>query len=73
MAEWTSEAVEKLKELYVETDIPSDSLIKKKDDLEKFTSALNSRLPDDEDFTSEEVATELLRVRKSGSLPPIRT
>jgi len=63
---------EVLKNLYVEFDIPSDSLIKDKDSLSKFTTTFNERLPNAPGFTDEEVATKLLRVRKSGNLPRIR-
>ena len=73
MGEWTSDAIEELKKLYVETDIPSDALIKSKDALSKFTSTLNSRLADQNSLSSEEVAGELLRIRKSGNLPTIRS
>ena len=73
MGQWTDNAVEVLKELYVETDIPSDTLIKKKEFLLEFTSKLNSKLPDQRDFTSEEAASQLLKIRKKGDLPTIRT
>jgi len=73
MREWTSNAIEELKNLYVETDAPSDTLIKSKDALSKFTSTLNLRLAAQKDFSSEEVAGELLRIRKSGNLPTIRS
>ena len=73
MAEWTNEATGELKRLYVETDIPSDTLIKKKDAISKFTSALNSRLGNQDGFTAEEVASKLFKIRKSGKLPTIRS
>ena len=73
MAEWTDFAVEELGKLYVETDVPSDSLIKDKNLLSNFTVTLNSRLGNDDDFNIEEVATKLLQIRKSGKLPTIRS
>ncbi|MBW8001174.1 MAG: hypothetical protein FVQ80_04035 [Planctomycetes bacterium] len=73
MAEWTSEIEEELKKLYVETDIPSDTLIKSKENLSRFTSTLNSKLTDHDGFTQEEVAGKLLKIRKTGNLPTIRS
>ncbi len=73
MAEWTIETEEELKKLYVEIDIPSDTLIKNKDSLSKFTSTLNSRLVDHDGFAQEEVAGKLFKIRKTGKLPTIRS
>ncbi len=73
MANWENDATEELKKLYVETDVPSDTLIKNKEALSKFTAIINSRLTNYDDFTQEEVAGELLRIRKKGNLPTIRS
>ena len=67
---WTEESIEELKKLYIETDIPSDTLIKESDSLASFTCELNARLL--KSFTKEDVATKLLSVRKKGNLPTIR-
>ena len=72
MTEWDSTAIEALKNLYIETDIPSDPLIKDKTALMNFTSVLNSRLSGANNFNEEEVASELFSLRKSGNLPRIR-
>ena len=70
--DWSNEAVEALKEQYVETDIPSDTLIKCKKSMLIFTQNLNSKLAN-EHFLEEEVASKLLRLRKSGKLPTLRS
>lgn len=70
--DWSINAVEILKNLYIQTDIPSDTLIKCKESLSKFTITLNSQLSD-ESFPEEEVASKLLRLRKSGKLPTLRS
>ncbi len=73
MLKWEYETTEELKKLYIETDIPSDTLIKDKKGLSDFTQTLNTRLSNMEDFAEEEVATKLLSLRKSGKLPRLRT
>ncbi|MCK5000928.1 MAG: hypothetical protein KAS23_15405 [Anaerohalosphaera sp.] len=70
MAIMNQKEIDVMKDLYVDTDIPSDSLIKQKDKLEVFTDKLNRSLSSK--FKDEEVATELLRIRKKGELPKIR-
>ena len=72
MAEWTTESREELKKLYVQTNVTSDELIKDKEMLSEFTKALNSNLLCSH-FTDEQVAGEILRIRKTGKLPRIRT
>lgn len=72
MGTWNSPEIEAIKDLYVETDIPSDTLIKDKAALVKFTSQLNARLSGEGVFNEEEVAGQLLNLRKSGHLPRIR-
>jgi hypothetical protein len=72
MGDWTKAQIEQLKNLYVEHDIPSDELLKDKAKLEEFAKALNSRFDNDAKFGTEEVAGQLLRLRKTGKLPRIR-
>lgn len=67
--DWSEKSIEKLKKLYVETNITSDTLIKKKDLLSEFTQQLNSALT--KNFF-EEVASKLLTLRKSKKLPTLR-
>ena len=69
---WSSSAVESLKELYVEFDVPSDSLIADEDKLIEFTNELASRAPELGSVSPKEVANKLFKVRKSGKLPTIR-
>lgn len=70
--DWNNSAVESLKELYVEFDIPSDTLIADENKLIQFTKELISRASELEGIDKKEVATKLLKVRKSGKLPTIR-
>ena len=64
--------IEELKRLYKETDIPSDRLIKDRTALDAFAAALNGRTRRNIAFSAEEVADQLLRLRKAGKLPRIR-
>jgi len=70
MVTWKSQENETLKKLYVEKNMTSDTLIKDKGALEKFTSHLILILQ--KEFRPREVAEQLLRLRKSGKLPRIR-
>lgn len=72
MSNWNTVAVEVLVNLYVETNIPSDPLIKDYSVLCGFTATLNSRLDSQENFTTEEVASKLMSIRKAGRLPRLR-
>ena len=72
MGTWNNPEIEALKDLYVETDMPSDNLIKDKTAMADFTSQLNAKLSLPEAFIQKEVADQLLRLRKSGKLPRIR-
>ncbi len=72
MEKWNSWSTDVLKKLYVETDVPSDGLIADETMMASFTNNLNKLIEGDVEFTAEEVAKELLRVRKSGKLPRIR-
>ncbi len=63
--------VDAVKSLYEENDYPSDRLFKNQGALSGFTDELNSRVR--ESFSSEDVASELERIRKdkvrTGGLP----
>ena len=72
MEKWDVEQIEELKNLYIETDIPSDSLIKDKTALANFTKRLNLKFGNNNNFTEEEIADKLLSLRKSANLPRIR-
>ncbi len=72
MRDWTEAHIEQLKNLYVERDVPSDELLKDKRMLEEFAKLLNSSLEDDAEYAPEEIAGQLLRLRKTGRLPRIR-
>ena len=72
MVKWEKEATQELITLYVEIDTTSDSLIKDKNLMSKFTGTLNERLPGQVDFTDKQVADRLLWLRKSGKLPRLR-
>lgn len=72
MEKWTNEQREELKKLYIKTNVPSDSLIKNAEALSHFTNTLNAHLACQSFFAPEQVASELLRIRKSGKLPKIR-
>ncbi len=73
MAEWDNTAIEELKNLYIETDIPSDPLIKDKAALINFTENLNSRLASKPNYSDEDVAGMLFKLRKKANLPKIRS
>jgi len=72
MKNWESDAIEKLKEFYKENDETSDDLIKNKDALDRFCESFNMRFASSVTFTSEDIADQLLKLRKSGNLPRIR-
>ena len=72
MDKWGSTEIEELKRVYVNSNIPSDTLIKNKDHLVEFTQDLNNALGTTSSFTEEEVAGQLLKLRKSGKLPRLR-
>jgi len=72
MENWGNKEVEILKELYKENDVPSDQLIKDKELLSRFVEALNKKVIQGKSFTDKEVASELLKLRKSKKLPRIR-
>jgi len=68
-----NEQVSVLKDVYRENDYPSDRLTRDSKALQVFARALGERLG--VPLTAEEVAEELLRVRKdkkrTGGLPPL--
>lgn len=72
MENWGSTEIETLKNLYQENDVPSDQLIKDKDALSRFVEVLNQRVCSGKSYTDKEVASELLKLRKSKKLPRIR-
>lgn len=72
MGEWTGDAVEELKKLYIETDVPSDQLVKDKNALDEFVAAFNTRVASEDEFSSKEVADQLFKLRKASKLPRIR-
>ena len=72
MGNWTETQTRELKDLYVEVNVPSDQLLKDKTALGTFVRTFNSRLDGKAEFTAEEIASKLLRLRKSGKLPRIR-
>jgi hypothetical protein len=72
MGNWTETQTRELKDLYVEANVPSDQLLKDKTTLDTFVRTFNSRLDGNAEFTAEEMASKLLRLRKSGKLPRIR-
>jgi len=71
MTEWSEQHVEILKALYEENDVPSDSLIGDGAALSRFAQEVNRRLGGAA-LSDEEVAEELLRLRKGGKLPRLR-
>ena len=73
MVTWKSVETETLKKLYVENDVPSDRLIKSSKNLARFTGTFNQHLDNKSDFTEEQVADKLLKLRKSGKLPRLRS
>lgn len=72
MEKWNADIIEHLKQLYIETDVPSDQLIADNALLTRFTNQFNEKIEAPGNFTNEEVAQKLLRIRKSGQLPTIR-
>ena len=73
MAKWSNNEIEELKSFYKENNIPSDQLVKVKSVLDKFTDKFNERFSPCQDFTSDEIADRLFKLRKSGKLPRIRS
>ena len=73
MAKWSNNEIEELKSFYKENSVPSDQLVKVKSVLDNFTAKFNERFSPCPDFTSEEVADRLFKLRKSGKLPRIRS
>ena len=72
MKNWNEREIEKLKLHYKQFNVPSDQVVKEKDILEKFTEWFNTKYVTDKQFSSEEVAEQLFKLRKSGKLPRIR-
>ncbi|MFH1370791.1 MAG: hypothetical protein ABII09_05840 [Planctomycetota bacterium] len=72
MKKWNENDIEKLKLYYTQFNTPSDQIIKGKDTLGKFTEGFNEKFSPNIQFTPEDVADQLLKLRKSGKLPRIR-
>ena len=73
MGKWSNNEIEELKKFYKENNLPSDQLVKVKSVLDNFTAKFNARFSPSLDFTSEEIADRLFKLRKSGKLPRIRS
>jgi hypothetical protein len=73
MGKWQNDKIEKLKLHYKQFNLPSDQIIKDQEVLENFTSWFNTKFVKDEHFNRKEVADQLLRLRKAGNLPRLRT
>jgi len=72
MKKWSESEIEKLQLHYKQFNIPSDQILKERDTLEKYTEWFNEKFTPNNKFTPEEVADQLLKLRKSGKLPRIR-
>jgi 5'-deoxynucleotidase YfbR-like HD superfamily hydrolase len=72
MTKWNENDIEKLKLYYTQFNTPSDQIIKEKDTLGKFTEWFNEKFAPNNQFSPEDVADQLLKLRKSGKLPRIR-
>jgi hypothetical protein len=72
MEKWNENDIAKLKLHYKQFNIPSDQILKEKDTLEKFTEWFNEKFTPNNQFIPEDVADQLLKLRKSGKLPRIR-
>lgn len=73
MANWREQEIEKLKLHYRQFNIPSDQIIKDKDVLDRFTEWFNAKFTADDQFTAKQVADQLLKLRKGGKLPRVRS
>jgi len=72
MEKWTEHDIAKLKLHYKQFNIPSDQILKEREVLENFTEWFNAKFSPNNQFTPEDVADQLLKIRKSGKLPRIR-
>ena len=71
---WNKHLDDELKWLYHENKIPTDSLIKDPFLLDLFTTKFNSRVSKDENlYSSGDISTRLLQLRKSAKLGPLKT
>ncbi|NLW84691.1 MAG: hypothetical protein GXY41_09875 [Phycisphaerae bacterium] len=71
MEKWCQEEIDALVKLYENNDIPSDSLIKDKIALSRFSASFNDEFKN-KPRTEKEIAGKLLGLRKSGRLPRLR-
>ncbi|MGD9109380.1 MAG: hypothetical protein PVG93_00435 [Phycisphaerales bacterium] len=72
MGNWGVAETEQLKELYKESNTPSDQSVKDKKALEEFVERLNQSIDGEINFTIQEVADKLFSLRKAGKLPRLR-
>ncbi len=72
MRNWQEQEIEKLKLHYKQFNIPSDQIVKDNNLLQKFTSWFNAKFTPDSQFSPEQVADQLFKLRKSGKLPRVR-
>lgn len=72
MEKWSETEIEKLKLHYRQFNTPSDQILKERDTLEKYTEWFNAKYTPDHQFTPEDVADQLLKLRKGGKLPRVR-
>jgi hypothetical protein len=70
MEKWGSTEIETLNRLYEENNVPSDQLVKDKNTLGRFVGDLNQHAG--KNYTDQEAADQLFKLRKSGKLPRIR-
>jgi 5'-deoxynucleotidase YfbR-like HD superfamily hydrolase len=72
MERWSEAEIEKLKLHYKQSNIPSDQILKERDKLENFTEWFNTKFSHDHQFAPEDIADQLLKLRKGGKLPRVR-
>jgi hypothetical protein len=72
MEKWNEHEIAKIQMHYKQFNVPSDQILKEKEVLENFTEWFNTKFSPDHKFTSEDVADQLLKLRKNGKLPKIR-
>ncbi len=72
MANWSSATEQKLKDVYVEFNIPSDTLIADETLMSKFVERFIASSGCSVDFSAKSIAEKLLSLRKKGELPRLR-
>jgi hypothetical protein len=71
MRRWDQKSIDMLTEIYQSYDLPSDTIIKNPQNLENFTKLFNQK-NGGPSFSEEEVADQILKLRKTGKLPRLR-